>query len=209
MKRRTLIYAVLALVIFALAATVGFAIARDEQPDPHSVDRITEHHSVGPATPLAIVLYSIEHGGADGHRVTKLRIHHHVRPATRAGSNWRKDWHVWVEGDNGLTGAMQVRGDVRGSLSYHTPSDQILGYDQSEGASVGAIVWDVDAPVPWDVVKSHGINASGVPYVYRRVYFKFHADYTVAGVGVHKTILPWVSITARGNGTFAFDKGGL
>lgn len=199
---------ILAMVtIFIVFAFIGYAIATDH--DPHEVTHLIEHHSVGPPTSLGMIqLFSTRVGGADGNKVTKLKIHHHVGQAHRSTAGFRRPFHVWVEGVNGFTGAMQVRGDVTGHWDYTPSRNKVTDYGQNVDCSVGQLVWHCDNN-PLSVVKGGGINPSGVRYLYRRVRWQFTGDYTVGGVGVHKTLTPWVSITVRADGTYQFQKGGL
>lgn len=213
MLKRLLVF----LLVIAVALVVATAAGAFDAKDPHVVDHIGGGSSVGPASPMENVVFM--RGDNDRRTVDKLRLHKRIgdrsRPAgfvAERGSSdpWCKTFHVWVTGDNGITGQMQVRGDASGKWCYDLADNSVLSLSYDSWCNVGPIVWDCISPVPWDTVAGHGWHSGPRwEYRYRRIYFKFKGDWFFLGIPVTQTVIPYVNLTARGNGDIVLGRGGI
>jgi hypothetical protein len=111
------------------------------------------------------------------------------------------------------SGCKQPKGRVAGGNAV--VSDVIVGNLSWKFCYSGGRFISIGTPQKWhdqswgwafkkyEVVKGSGVNANGVPYKYRRVYYFFERFPNPLPA---QTARPWISMTIRANGTCSMDK---
>lgn len=212
MRRQTWIrIGVVAVIVAALLAVAWIAIGTQ---DPYRVGPIQHSSSVGPPTPVGIVLAEYPLSD-DHHYVGKLR-HHHRRGDIKQGPiSGPNDWYrpAWVSAyrKNPPTGIIQIRGNAHVVFHWNTLHNHITAFRFDTSCETPALIdpWHCDSPDPVRIVKGSGrvcdLYLGCWDYVYRRWYWSFSGHWCVDTIcGDHHKPL-WASMTIRGNGKVAFD----